>query len=101
MEDTLSYRNNQVRMNGSMSSVSGSGSGGQRVIEGSSVRYLYSNRQQQQQQQHQDEPNPQSGSNPPPASPRKKGRKDLPPLFWYMELGDWEKATARAKSHFC
>ena len=28
-----------------------------------------------------------------------KHRRDLPPLFWYMELGDWAKATARAKSH--
>lgn len=23
----------------------------------------------------------------------------LPPLFWYMETGDWEKATERAKRH--
>lgn len=68
--------------------------GNHRVHDGSSVRYLYSGSRQQQQ----DEPNPQSGSNL-PASPRKKGRKDLPPLFWYMEMGDWEKATARAKSH--
>ncbi|CAB9503038.1 Ankyrin Repeat [Seminavis robusta] len=33
------------------------------------------------------------------SSPSKKGRRDLPPLFWYMEMGDWEKATVRAKSH--
>jgi len=48
---------------------------------------------------HHDQPNPQSGSNPQSSSPRKKGRKDLPPLFWYMEMGDWEKATLRAQSH--
>lgn len=46
--------------------------------------------------------NPQSGSNAQPApSPlnKKKTRRDLPPLFWYMEMGDWEKATLRAQSH--
>jgi hypothetical protein len=40
---------------------------------------------------------PESGSTTDSTSPRKK--RDLPPLFWYMEMGDWEKATARAKSH--
>jgi Ankyrin repeats (3 copies) len=39
----------------------------------------------------------QSGSTTDSTSPRKK--RDLPPLFWYMEMGDWEKATARAKGH--
>jgi hypothetical protein len=28
-----------------------------------------------------------------------KSHKALPPLFWYMEMGDWEKATERAKKH--
>jgi Ankyrin repeats (3 copies) len=28
-----------------------------------------------------------------------KNRKALPPLFWYMEIGDWEKATDRAQRH--
>jgi hypothetical protein len=31
-------------------------------------------------------------------SPR-RSRKDLPPLFWYMESGDWEKATERVRRH--
>lgn len=65
--------------------------------DGSSARHLYTSSHHHQEEE---EPNPQSGSvNPPPTTPRKKGRKDLPPLFWYMEMGDWEKATARAKSH--
>lgn len=32
------------------------------------------------------------------SSPR-RSRKDLPPLFWYMESGDWEKATDRVRRH--
>jgi hypothetical protein len=31
-------------------------------------------------------------------SPR-RSRKDLPPLFWYMESGDWDKATDRVRRH--
>jgi hypothetical protein len=54
-----------------------------------------------------DSPNPQSGSTGSDqrhqatgtSSPSKKGRRDLPPLFFLMELGEWEKATARAQSH--
>ena len=63
-----------------------------------------------------DSPNPQSGTGEAEASPitssnhtttsstssspaGKKSRRDLPPLFWYMELGEWEKATQRAKTH--
>jgi len=42
---------------------------------------------------------PQSASTTSPRRASQKHRKDLPPLFWYMELGDWEKATARAKTH--
>lgn len=30
---------------------------------------------------------------------KSKQKKELPPLFWYMEMGDWEKATKRAKTH--
>ena len=30
---------------------------------------------------------------------KKKSHKALPPLFWYMEMGEWEKATERAKQH--
>lgn len=26
-------------------------------------------------------------------------KKDLPPIFWYMEAGEWEKASARARRH--
>lgn len=32
------------------------------------------------------------------SSPR-RSRKDLPPLFWYMESGDWDKATDRVRRH--
>ena len=28
-----------------------------------------------------------------------KNKKTLPPLFWYMEIGDWEKAADRAQRH--
>jgi hypothetical protein len=28
-----------------------------------------------------------------------KNNKALPPLFWYMEMGEWEKATDRAQRH--
>jgi hypothetical protein len=27
------------------------------------------------------------------------GHKDLPPLFWYMETGDWERASDRVQRH--
>lgn len=41
-----------------------------------------------------------TSTSPAPSSPKKGShRRDLPPLFWYMEMGDWDKATARAKSH--
>jgi hypothetical protein len=33
-----------------------------------------------------------------PASQR-SSRKDLPPLFWFMETGDWEKAVERIRRH--
>jgi len=36
-----------------------------------------------------------TGSN----SSSNKTKKALPPLFWYMEMGEWEKATDRAKRH--
>jgi hypothetical protein len=29
----------------------------------------------------------------------RSSRKDLPPLFWYMETGDWEKAVERIRRH--
>lgn len=29
----------------------------------------------------------------------RSSRKDLPPLFWYMETGDWEKAVDRIRRH--
>lgn len=29
----------------------------------------------------------------------RNSKKDLPPLFWYMESGDWEKATDRVRRH--
>jgi hypothetical protein len=29
----------------------------------------------------------------------KNHKAALPPLFWYMEMGDWEKATDRAQRH--
>lgn len=78
-------------MNGSsqFAAMNSSGSSLQKHYDGSSARFLFSNSSQHRQ----DEPNPQA-----PDSPRKK-RKDLPPLFWYMEMGDWERATARAISH--
>jgi hypothetical protein len=36
-----------------------------------------------------------------PRSPRRgrSGGKELPPLFWYMESGDWEKAAERVRRH--
>lgn len=30
---------------------------------------------------------------------RSSSRKDLPPLFWFMETGDWEKAVERIHRH--
>lgn len=41
---------------------------------------------------------PASPGVPSPVSPR-SAKKDLPPLFWYMETGDWEKATERINRH--
>lgn len=29
----------------------------------------------------------------------KKKHKSLPPLFWYLEMGEWDKATERAQQH--
>jgi hypothetical protein len=38
-----------------------------------------------------------------PSSPPRIGllpaKKELPPLFWYMETGDWERATDRIQRH--
>jgi hypothetical protein len=31
--------------------------------------------------------------------PNRSSRKDLPPLFWFMETGDWEKAVERIHRH--
>lgn len=36
---------------------------------------------------------------PPPKGQQLPGRKDLPPLFWYMETSDWERATDRVNRH--
>jgi hypothetical protein len=33
------------------------------------------------------------------ASTNRSSRKDLPPLFWFMETGDWEKAVERIHRH--
>lgn len=33
------------------------------------------------------------------ASPRTKNRRELPQLFWYMELGQWNKALERLRRH--
>lgn len=30
---------------------------------------------------------------------QRSSRKDLPPLFWFMETGDWEKAVDRIRRH--
>jgi hypothetical protein len=38
-------------------------------------------------------------SQPASVSSPRRSRKDLPPLFWYMESGDWEKATDRVRRH--
>jgi len=88
----------------------------------------YQEQQQQRQPPEESPMNPQSGSRSTSSSPSKSNsitgtskttaqhsprrpsqshksggssgnRRDLPPLFWYMEMGDWEKAAARAKSH--
>lgn len=43
---------------------------------------------------------PPSPGVPNPLSPRSRtSKRDLPPLFWYMESGDWEKATDRIRRH--
>jgi hypothetical protein len=34
-----------------------------------------------------------------PTGSGRNSKKDLPPLFWYMESGDWEKATDRVRRH--
>ena len=33
------------------------------------------------------------------SSANRSSRKDLPPLFWFMETGDWEKAVERIHRH--
>ena len=33
------------------------------------------------------------------SSPRKNNRRELPQLFWYMELGQWNKALERLRRH--
>ena len=46
--------------------------------------------------------NPQSGSASSSSGGgdgQRRAQKGLPPLFWYMETGDWAKATERAKRH--
>ena len=30
---------------------------------------------------------------------KSKKKRELPPLFWYMEMGDWDKAADRVKRH--
>lgn len=34
-----------------------------------------------------------------PPGQHRSSRKDLPPLFWFMETGDWEKAVDRIRRH--
>ena len=43
--------------------------------------------------------NSTSSSPSPTHRPSKRSSKELPPLFYFMELGQWEKAMDRAKRH--
>ncbi len=44
-------------------------------------------------------PDRHAGRNQRSTSLSANSRKDLPPIFWYMEAGEWEKASARARRH--